>query len=214
MIQTDFNESLMISYYVVMMFTDMLMMFYALLYIYFTCVLSPECRQWRAGNDFFNVFDQLWCYYREIVSIYRNWIHWNRYIDGFHRISRNLGICFEIPCIESIIITFSTKHRTDQPRVTPVMTDLTVSSESSEIMYKNRLSQFCLNKHVINTWKYYSFDRKSFFHVLILYQFQAWREIMKIWWCWVVLCQTLTIRNRLGTSCWETWFLIEIHSQF
>ena len=46
---------------------------------------------------------------------------------------------FEIPWIVSTIIRFSTNYRTDQHQGNSVITHLTVSAESSEIMYKINL---------------------------------------------------------------------------
>ena len=115
-------------------------------------------------------------------SFSENRVLWKRYIDDFHSISRDWWFFFEIPWIEWTILRFSTNSRTDQHQGTSAITHLAPDKNSVEIMYKIDLSQFCINKHIVNTWKYYSFDRKWFFHVLILYQFQARREMIKFWW--------------------------------
>ena len=140
-----------------------------------------HCR-W-SGNDFFNVFDQLGCHYREIISIYRKsdpQKSTHRWFSQHFSKSRDF---FWIPGIKITIFRFSTDFSTDHHQSTSVITHLSSHKSSCEIVWKIDSSQFCINKHTINTRKCdRCCDWKWFFYVLILCRLQAWREMIKFWW--------------------------------
>ena len=86
------------------------------------------------------------CFWSVMMSLPGNNLHLQKI--GFSKIDISMifieflkisEFFFEIPWIVSTIIRFSTNYRTDQHQGNSVITHLTVSAESSEIMYKINL---------------------------------------------------------------------------